>query len=79
MLVYFKRSDINQSVNQAKYSLTSEFYNSSVKKWLKDNVIEMYSIHNKGKSVVSEGFIRNLNAKIYKYMTSISKNVYMIN
>ena len=77
--MHFKRSEINQSVNQAKYSLASEFYNSSVKRWLKDNVIEMYSIHNKGKSVVSEGFIRNLKAKIYKYMTSISKNVYMIN
>ena len=24
----------------------SEFYNSSFKKWLKDNDIEMYSIHN---------------------------------
>ena len=24
----------------------SEFYNSSFKKWLKDNYIEMYSIHN---------------------------------
>ena len=27
----------------------SEFYNNSFKKWLKDNNIEMYSIHNKGK------------------------------
>ena len=32
----------------------SEFYNSSFKKWLKDNDIEMYSIHNEGKSVVAE-------------------------
>ena len=28
----------------------SEFYNNSFKKWLKDNNIEMHSIHNKGKS-----------------------------
>ena len=55
----------------------SEFYNSSVKKWLKDNDIEMYSIHNEGKSVVAERFIRTLKTKIYKYMTSISKNVYI--
>ena len=55
----------------------SEFYNSSFKKWLKDNDIEMYSIHNEGKSVVAERFIRTLNNKIYKYMTSISKNVYI--
>ena len=55
----------------------SEFYNSSFKKWLKDNGVEMYSIHNEGKSVVAEIFIRTLKNKIYKYMTSISKNVYI--
>ena len=55
----------------------SEFYNNSFKKWLKDNDIEMYSIHNEGKSVVAERFIRTLKTKIYKYMTSISKNVYI--
>ena len=37
----------------------------------------MYSIHNKGKSNVAERFIRTLKTKIYKYMTSISKNVYI--
>ena len=36
----------------------------------------MYSIHSEGKSVVAERFIRTLRTKIYKYMTSISKNVY---
>ena len=41
----------------------SEFYNISFKKWLKDNDIEMYSIHNKGKSVVAERFIRTLKTK----------------
>ena len=35
----------------------------------------MYSTHNKGKSVVAERFIRTLKNKIYKYMTSIAKNV----
>ena len=53
----------------------SEFYNSSFKKWLKGNDIEMYSIHNEGKFVVAERFIRTLKTKIYKYMTSVSKNV----
>ena len=33
--------------------------------------------HNEGKSVVAERFIRTLKSKIYKYMTSISKNVYI--
>ena len=37
----------------------------------------MYSTHNKEKSVVAERFIRTLKAKIYKYTTSISKNVYI--
>ena len=55
----------------------SEFYNNSFKKWLKDNDVEMYSIHNEGKSVVAERFIRTLKTKIYKYMTATSKNVYI--
>ena len=37
----------------------------------------MCSTHNKGKSVASERFTRTLKTKIYKYMTSISKNVYI--
>ena len=37
----------------------------------------MYSTHNEGKSVVAERFIRTLKSKIYKHMTSISKNVYI--
>ena len=37
----------------------------------------MYSTYNEGKSVVAERFIRTLKSKIYKYMTSISKDVYI--
>ena len=37
----------------------------------------MYSIHNEGKSVVAERFIRTLKNKIYEYMTAISKNGYI--
>ena len=37
----------------------------------------MYLIHNEGKSVVAERFIRTLMTKIYRYMTPISKNVYI--
>ena len=37
----------------------------------------MYSIHNWGKSVVAERFIRTLKTKIYKYMKSVSKNMYI--
>ena len=51
------------------------FYNSSMKSWLEKNKIKMYLTHNEGKSVVPERFIRTLENKIYKYITSISKNV----
>ena len=54
-----------------------KLYNKSMKSWLLVNNIEMYSMHNKGKSVVAESFIRILKDKIYKYMTSVSKNVYI--
>ena len=37
----------------------------------------MCSINNEGKSVVAERFVRTLKNKIYKYVTSISKNVYI--
>ena len=37
----------------------------------------MYSTQNEGKSAIAERFIRTLKNKIYKYMTSISKNVYI--
>ena len=37
----------------------------------------MYTTYIEGKSVVAERFIRTLKSKIYKHMTSISKNVYI--
>ena len=55
----------------------SEFYNRSMKSWLEKNYIEMYSTRNERKSVVAERFIRTLKTKIYKYVTPISKNVYI--
>ena len=44
---------------------------------MQDNDIKIYSKLNEGKSVVAKKFIRTLKNKIYKYMTSISKNVYV--
>ena len=46
-----------------------------MKSFLQNNDIEMYSMHNKGKSIITERFIRTLKNKIYKYMTSVSKIV----
>ena len=48
-----------------------------MKSWLEKIDIEMYSANNEGKSAIAERFIRTLKNKIYKYMTSISKNVYI--
>ena len=39
------------------------------------NCLEVYSTRNEGKTVVAERFIRALNNKIYKHITSVSKNV----
>ena len=37
----------------------------------------MYSTNNEGNSVIAERFIRTLKSKIYKDMTSVSKNAYI--
>ena len=67
----------NRKPNKIWVDKGSEFYNNSFKKWLRDNNIEMYSTNNEGKSVIAERFIKTLKNKIYKYMTSVSKNVYI--
>ena len=43
----------------------------SIKLWLQDNGMEMYSAHNEGKSAVAEIIIRTLKNRIYKNMTSV--------
>ena len=48
-----------------------------MKSWLEDNGTETYSTQDEGESVVAEKFIRTLKNKIYNYMTSVSKNVYI--
>ena len=67
----------NRKQNKISVGKGSEFYNNFFKKWLQDNDIANYSTHNEEKSVVAERFIRTIKNKIYKYMTSISKNVYI--
>ena len=46
-----------------------------MKSWLEKSSIELYSKYDEGKSVVAERFVRTWKNKIYKYITSISKNV----
>ena len=69
--------DSNRKPNKIWIYKGSGFCNNSFKRWLNDKDIEIYSIHNEGKSVVAERFMRTLKIKIYKYMTAISKSVYI--
>ena len=48
-----------------------------MKSRLEKDDMEIYPIHNEGKSVVAERSIRTLKNKIYKYMASKSKNAYI--
>ena len=67
----------NHKPNKIWADKGSEFYNISMKSWLEKNDIETYSTRNEGISVVGERFIRTFKNKIYKYMTSISRNAYI--
>ena len=69
----------NHKPNKIWLDKGREFYNRSMKSWLQDNNIEMYSIHNEWKSVAAERFIRTLKNEIDKCMTSISKMFILIN
>ena len=55
----------------------SKFYNRTMKSEIEESEIEIYSTHDEGKSVVAERFIKISKNEIHKYMTSISKNMYI--
>ena len=63
----FKNFQMNQDTNHIKYGSWQK----------KKNDIEMYSTHNEGKSVIAERFMGTLKNKIYKYITSVWKHVYI--
>ena len=58
-----KAKSKGRKLNKIWVDKGSEFYNTSFKKWLKDDGIEMYSIHNEGISVVAERIIGTLKTK----------------
>ena len=73
--IFLKNLDqSNRKLNKTWVEKGREFYNRSMKSWLKDNDIEMHSTHNERKSV-AERFIRTSKNNIYKYLTSVSKNI----
>ena len=55
----------------------SKFYTRLMKSWSQDDDIKMYLTHIEGKSVVADRSIRTLKYKFYKYITSVSKNLYI--
>ena len=59
-------NETNCKPNKIWVDRHSEIYNRSMKSFLKNNDIEMYSTHNEGKSVVAERPIRTIKNKIYK-------------
>ena len=58
----------NRKPNKIWVNKGSETYNRSMKSWLQDSNIEMYSRHNKGKSIVAEKFVETFKNKVYKYI-----------
>ena len=73
----FKKIISKRKPNKIWVDQGSGFYNQSFKDFLKTNNIEMHSAFNEDNSVVAERFIRTLKNKIYKHMTTISKDVYI--
>ena len=61
--------ECNDKPNKIRVDKGIKLYNRSMKSFLQNNNIEMYSKHNEGKSAVAEKFIRTLKNQICKYMT----------
>ena len=60
----------NCKPNKIRVVKGSKFYNRSMKLWLDEYSIKMYSANKEVKSVVAERFIRTLKDEIYKHMIS---------
>ena len=62
--------------NQTWVYKGNQFCNRPMKPWVQDNHVEIYSTHNEENSVVPDS-TRTFRNKIYKYMTSVSKKVFI--
>ena len=71
--IFFKKNQLNLITSQEKYKQVKEVDFMLIMDKGKDT--EMYPTHNEVISV--QIIFRTLKKKIYKYMTSISKNVYI--
>ena len=54
-----------------------EFYNNIMQEWLENNDILIFYIHDEGKSVIAERFIKTLKTKIYKKVTANENKYYL--
>eukprot|EP00117_Sycon_ciliatum_P030261 scpid98100/ scgid23903/ Putative uncharacterized transposon-derived protein F54H12.3 len=56
-----------------------ELYSATLKRWLTENGIEMYSTHNEGEAVVVVRFNRTLKSRMWQYFkfTANSTNIYV--
>ena len=63
--------------NKIRVDKNSELYNKSMKSFLQNDDIEMYSTDNEVKSITAERFIRTSKNKIHKHMASVSENAYI--
>ena len=54
------QNEFKSNPNKVWVDKGSEFYRRSKKLWLEENNMEMYSMHNKWKSVVADRFIKVL-------------------
>ena len=64
-------NESNRKPNELWMDKGSELYNKSMKSFLQNSDIEMYSTLNERRSLIAERFIRTLKGEIYKYMTSV--------
>ena len=78
LLMLFKKYRMNLITNQTKYAYKgSELFNWLIKSFLQNNNLEIHSVHNEGIFVAAERFIKTLKNEIHKYLTLISKDVYI--
>ena len=71
------KDESNRKPNKLWVDQGREFYNKLMQEWLNNNDILIYSIHNEGKPVIVERFIKTLKTKIYKKMTANDSKSYL--
>ena len=73
LLMFFKQilNEPEHTPHKIWVDKNSKFYNNSLKSWLQDNDMEMYSTHKKNKFVITEKIIRTLK-NMYLYIDKLA-------